>query len=101
MYCYGANVRSLISALEERLDAPTAKGLAQAVSRAIRDGELAAGDQLHEPYRCCPHTPPPRAIKIRIIKKMVNMPSPFEVRSMIPFIVQRQFQLGMLAFTYI
>jgi DNA-binding transcriptional MocR family regulator len=39
-------VRSLISALEERLDAPTAKGLAQAVSRAIRDGELAAGDQL-------------------------------------------------------
>jgi DNA-binding transcriptional MocR family regulator len=46
MYCYGANVRSLISALEERLDAPTAKGLAQAVSRAIRDGELAAGDQL-------------------------------------------------------
>jgi DNA-binding transcriptional MocR family regulator len=39
-------VRSLISALEERLDAPTAKGLAQAVSRAIRDGELSAGDQL-------------------------------------------------------
>ncbi|TQM58146.1 aminotransferase-like domain-containing protein [Humibacillus xanthopallidus] len=39
-------MRSLISALEERLDAPTAKGLAQAVSRAIRDGELAAGDQL-------------------------------------------------------
>ena len=39
-------MRSLISALEERLDAPTAKGLAQAVSRAIRDGELSAGDQL-------------------------------------------------------
>jgi len=39
-------VRHLISALEERLDAPTAKGLAQAVSRAIRDGELSAGDQL-------------------------------------------------------
>jgi DNA-binding transcriptional MocR family regulator len=39
-------VRQLISAIEERLDAPTAKGLAQAVSRAIRDGELATGDQL-------------------------------------------------------
>ena len=39
-------MRSLISSLEERLDTPTAKGLAQAVSRAIRDGELAAGDQL-------------------------------------------------------
>ncbi len=39
-------MRSLISSLEQRLDTPTAKGLAQAVSRAIRDGELAAGDQL-------------------------------------------------------
>ena len=39
-------MRRLISALEERLDTPTAKGLAQAVSRAIRDGELGAGDQL-------------------------------------------------------
>ncbi|MCU1537849.1 MAG: transcriptional regulator, GntR family with aminotransferase domain, partial [Humibacillus sp.] len=39
-------MRPLISALEERLDAPTARGLAQAVSRAIRDGELSAGDRL-------------------------------------------------------
>ncbi len=34
---------AVISSIEERLDAPTAKGLAQAVSRAIRDAALAAG----------------------------------------------------------
>ena len=39
-------MRAVISALEERLDAPTAKGLAQAVSRAIREDALVPGDQL-------------------------------------------------------
>lgn len=39
-------MRAQISAIEERLDAPTAKGLAQAVSRAIRDATLLPGDQL-------------------------------------------------------
>jgi DNA-binding transcriptional MocR family regulator len=39
-------MRAVISAIEERLDAPTAKGLAQAVSRAIRDSTLQPGDQL-------------------------------------------------------
>jgi len=39
-------MRQLLSALEERLDSPTAKGLAQAVTRAIRDGVLEPGDQL-------------------------------------------------------
>lgn len=39
-------MRAVISSLEERLDAPTAKGLAQAVSRAIRDESLRPGDQL-------------------------------------------------------
>ena len=37
---------AVLSALEQRLDHPTAKGLAHAVSAAIRDGELAAGDRL-------------------------------------------------------
>src|SRR6478672_8408419 len=37
---------ALLSALEHRLDHPTAKGLAHAVSAAIRDGELVAGDRL-------------------------------------------------------
>ncbi len=39
-------MRDLLSALEERLDSPTSKGLAQAVSRAIRDGVLTPGDHL-------------------------------------------------------
>jgi DNA-binding transcriptional MocR family regulator len=39
-------VTALLSALEERLDEPTAKGLAHAVSGAIRDGVLASGDRL-------------------------------------------------------
>ncbi len=39
-------MRALISALEERLDEPTAKGLAHAVSRAVRDGVLTSGDRL-------------------------------------------------------
>jgi DNA-binding transcriptional MocR family regulator len=39
-------VRAVISAIEERLDAPTAKALAQAVSRAIRDATLLPGEQL-------------------------------------------------------
>lgn len=36
----------MLSAIEERLDRPTARGLAHAVSRAIGDGVLAPGDQL-------------------------------------------------------
>lgn len=39
-------MREVLSALEERLDEPTAKALASAVSRAIRDGVLEPGDQL-------------------------------------------------------
>ena len=39
-------MRDVLSALEARLDSPTAKGLAQAVSRAIRDEVLSPGDQL-------------------------------------------------------
>ena len=39
-------VTALLSALEERLDEPTAKGLAHAVSAAIRDGVLGDGDRL-------------------------------------------------------
>lgn len=35
-----------LTALEERLDAPSAKGLAHAVSATIRDGLLVAGDRL-------------------------------------------------------
>ena len=45
-YRYSTKVRDLLSALEARLDSPTAKGLAQAVSRAIRDEVLVPGDQL-------------------------------------------------------
>ena len=41
-----ASVREVISALEVRLDEPTAKGLATAVSRAIRDGVVTPGDRL-------------------------------------------------------
>ncbi len=40
------NVRALLSALEERLDHPTARGLAAAVSRAIADGVLVPGTKL-------------------------------------------------------
>ncbi|MDC5697474.1 PLP-dependent aminotransferase family protein [Intrasporangium calvum] len=39
-------MRDVLSALEERLDSPTSKGLAHAVSIAIRDGALAPGDRL-------------------------------------------------------
>jgi DNA-binding transcriptional MocR family regulator len=39
-------VHTALSAIEERLDAPTSKGLAHAVSAAIRDGVLGAGDRL-------------------------------------------------------
>jgi DNA-binding transcriptional MocR family regulator len=39
-------MRTVISSIEERLDAPTAKGLAGAVSKAIRDAALLPGDQL-------------------------------------------------------
>ncbi|MCW2494275.1 aminotransferase class I/II-fold pyridoxal phosphate-dependent enzyme [Jatrophihabitans sp.] len=38
--------RIVLSALEEQLDAPTARGLAHAVSRAIRAGALTPGAQL-------------------------------------------------------
>jgi DNA-binding transcriptional MocR family regulator len=37
---------AILSALEQRLDQPSAKGLAHAVSGAIRDGVLAPGDRL-------------------------------------------------------
>src|SRR5690349_24450090 len=39
-------VKTLLSALEERLDQPSAKGLAHAVSAAVRDGVLRPGDRL-------------------------------------------------------
>lgn len=39
-------MRAVVSTIEHRLDSPTAKGLAQAVSRAIRDGALEPGQQL-------------------------------------------------------
>jgi DNA-binding transcriptional MocR family regulator len=38
--------RELISAIESRMDEPSAKGLATAVSRTIRDGVLQPGDKL-------------------------------------------------------
>ena len=38
--------RELISAVEQRMDESSAKGLATAVSRTIRDGALAPGDKL-------------------------------------------------------
>jgi len=37
---------AMLSALEERMDKPTARGLAHAVSRAIRDGVLPSGTRL-------------------------------------------------------
>jgi DNA-binding transcriptional MocR family regulator len=37
---------SLLSALEERLEQPTSRGLAHAVSAAVRDGVLVPGDRL-------------------------------------------------------
>lgn len=36
----------MLSALEERLEQPTARGLAAAVGRAVRDGALGVGDRL-------------------------------------------------------
>lgn len=39
-------MRSILSDIEERLDRPTARGLANAVSRAIRDGVLPPGTKL-------------------------------------------------------
>lgn len=39
-------VRALLSALEERLEQPSARGLVAAVSRAIADGELSPGTKL-------------------------------------------------------
>lgn len=39
-------MRALLSALEERLESPTARGLAAAVSRAIADGVLEPGSKL-------------------------------------------------------
>lgn len=49
-----STARALISELERRLAEPTAKGLAGAVSRAIRDGVLAPGDRL-PPIRALAH----------------------------------------------
>lgn len=40
------SVRAVISEIETRLEEPTAKGLAAAVSRTIRDGALRPGDRL-------------------------------------------------------
>jgi len=40
------DVRSILSAIEERMDEPTARGLANAVSRAIRDRVLEPGTKL-------------------------------------------------------
>jgi DNA-binding transcriptional MocR family regulator len=40
------SVKELLSGLEERLEEPTARGLARAVSRGLRDGLLGAGDRL-------------------------------------------------------
>src|ERR1019366_1506280 len=45
-YCYVTNVRTTMSAIEERLEAPSARGLAHAVSRAVREGALAPGAKL-------------------------------------------------------
>jgi DNA-binding transcriptional MocR family regulator len=45
-----------LSAIEQRLEAPSAKGIAQAVSRAVRDGALAPGARL----------PPIRALATRL-----------------------------------
>lgn len=39
-------MRELISAIETRMDEPTAKGLAQALTRAIRDDVVTSGDRL-------------------------------------------------------
>lgn len=39
-------MHAVLSAIEEHLEHPTAKGLAHAVSAAIRDGALSAGDRL-------------------------------------------------------
>lgn len=39
-------MRDVISAIEERLPEPTARGLSQAVSEAIRDGLITPGDRL-------------------------------------------------------
>jgi DNA-binding transcriptional MocR family regulator len=47
-------VRALISEIESRLPEPTAKGLATAVSRTIRDGALRPGDRL-PPIRSVAH----------------------------------------------
>lgn len=44
--CPVTNMRSLVSAIEERLDQPTSRGLASAVSRAIADGALPGGTRL-------------------------------------------------------
>jgi DNA-binding transcriptional MocR family regulator len=40
------NMSDVLSAIEERLEQPTAKGLATAVSRTIHDGDLAPGAKL-------------------------------------------------------
>ena len=39
-------MREVLSAIEARLDEPTARGLATAVGRVLRDGELSGGDRL-------------------------------------------------------
>jgi DNA-binding transcriptional MocR family regulator len=39
-------LQNVLSAIEERMDEPTAQGLASAVGRAVSDGVIAAGDRL-------------------------------------------------------
>jgi DNA-binding transcriptional MocR family regulator len=46
-YCYVTKVTTtMLSAIEERLEEPSARGLAHAVSRAVRDGALQPGARL-------------------------------------------------------
>lgn len=40
------SVKAILSAIEQRLDEPTARGLAQAVAAVIREGDLEPGDRL-------------------------------------------------------
>jgi DNA-binding transcriptional MocR family regulator len=46
MYCYVTNMSEVLSILEERLAEPTARGLATAVTTAVRDGALMPGTKL-------------------------------------------------------
>lgn len=58
-----------ISAIEERLDAPTARGLAQAVTRAIRDGVVQPGDRL----------PPIRVLAVELMLSPTTVSSAWQL----------------------